>query len=125
MNLVNDPSFAARDLSFIRRGNLHPLVAADVRPRDPELRHAMLGMTEMSSVYLRGDHENELPEHQRGSFGRPVPGMETRIVDPDTGLDAEEGECWVRGQGVMQGYYGKERSEVFEPGGWLRIMPAR
>jgi acyl-CoA synthetase (AMP-forming)/AMP-acid ligase II len=120
MNLVSDPSFAARDLSFIRGGNLYPLVAADVRPADPELRYNLLGMTETASVCLIGDHERDLPEKHRGSFGRPVPGFEMRIVDPETGEEASEGELWVRGRPVMQGYYGKERRETFVPGGWYR-----
>ncbi len=31
----------------------------------------------------------------------------------------EEGELWVRGPGVMHGYYKKEREEVFDANGWL------
>ena len=58
---------------------------ADVRPADPELRHNMLGMTEAGSVCLASDDEGDQPEHRRGSFGRPVPGFEARIVDPETG----------------------------------------
>ncbi len=33
--------------------------------------------------------------------------------------DDEEGELWVRGYGLMHGYYKKERSEVFDDDGWL------
>jgi acyl-CoA synthetase (AMP-forming)/AMP-acid ligase II len=120
MNLVGDPSFAGRDLSFVRGGNLYPLLDAAVRPKDPELRHAMLGMTETGSVYLLGDHEDDVPESQRGSFGRPAPGMQTRLVDPDSGKDTTEGEMWVRGYAVMQGYYGQELRQVFTPDGWFR-----
>src|SRR5262249_41937848 len=72
------------------------------------------------SVYLLGDHEHDLPESQRGSFGRLAPGMDSRVVDAETGEAAEEGELWVRGHAVMQGYYGQERHKVFEPGGWFR-----
>jgi acyl-CoA synthetase (AMP-forming)/AMP-acid ligase II len=49
-------------------------------------------------------------------------GVETICVDPDTGAvkpDMEEGELWVRGHGVMHGYYKKEREEVFDENGWL------
>jgi acyl-CoA synthetase (AMP-forming)/AMP-acid ligase II len=45
-----------------------------------------------------------------------------RVVDPETGAavpDDEEGELWVRGYGLMHGYYKKERSEVFDDDGWL------
>jgi acyl-CoA synthetase (AMP-forming)/AMP-acid ligase II len=120
MNLANDPSFATRNLSCMRRGNLYPLLAAEARPADPELRHNMLGMTEAGSVCLMGDHEADLPERQRGSFGRPTPDFEARVVDLASGEDAAEGELWIRGPALMQGYYGLERSETFAPGGWYR-----
>lgn len=117
--LARDPSFAARDLSFLRRGNLYPIMPPDARPADPELRYNMLGMTELGSVVLLGRHEDDLPEHKRGSFGSPVDGVETRIVDPETGQDAEAGEMWARGPNVMQGYYGRERHECFDAEGWF------
>jgi acyl-CoA synthetase (AMP-forming)/AMP-acid ligase II len=49
-------------------------------------------------------------------------GVERKIVDPVTGLDlpdGEEGELYIRGYGVTQGYYKKEREEVFDADGWL------
>jgi acyl-CoA synthetase (AMP-forming)/AMP-acid ligase II len=50
-------------------------------------------------------------------------GSERKAVDPDKGghplPDLEEGELWVRGHGLMQGYYKKEREEVFDEDGWL------
>jgi acyl-CoA synthetase (AMP-forming)/AMP-acid ligase II len=122
-HLVKDPTFAARDFSSIRRGNLYPIMPDDVRPADPELRHNMLGMTETGSVCLMSEDERDLPEHQRGSFGRPVPGLETRVVDPDSGRDCgigEVGELWLRGPMLMEGYFGRERHEVFTADGWFR-----
>ena len=74
-HLAKDPSFPGRDLGSIRRGNLWPIMPADVRAGDPELRHNMLGMTEAGSVCLASDDETDQPEHRRGSFGRPVPGL--------------------------------------------------
>ena len=122
-HLAKDPTFPRRDLSSIRRGNLWPIMPDDVRPADPELRHNMLGMTETGSVCLATDDESDQPEHRRGSFGRPVPGFEARIVDPDTGADCETGqvgELWFRGPFLMEGYYGRERHETFTPDGWYR-----
>jgi acyl-CoA synthetase (AMP-forming)/AMP-acid ligase II len=122
-HLPRDPSFARRDLSSIRRGNLYPILPDGVRPKDPGLRHGMLGMTETGSVCLVSADEAELPEHQRGSFGRPAPGFEARIVDPDTDRPCpvgDTGELWLRGAFLMEGYYGRERSEVFRPDGWFR-----
>ncbi len=74
--LVADPTFASRDFSSVRSGNLYAIMPEDVRPRDPELRHNMLGMTEAGSVCLMDPDESDQPEHRRGSFGRPVPELE-------------------------------------------------
>jgi acyl-coenzyme A synthetase/AMP-(fatty) acid ligase len=120
-HVAKDPSFAQRDLRSIRRGNLWPIMPAAVRPVDPELRHNMLGMTEAGSVCLASDDERDQPEHRRGSFGRPVPGFEAKIVDPDSGTECDTGmvgELWLRGPFLMEGYYGRERHETFTPDGW-------
>lgn len=110
-HLPDDPTFPDRDLSSIRRGNLWPIMPADVRPADPELRHAMLGMTEAGSVCLASEDESDQPEHRRGSFGRPVPGLEAKVLPPD-------GELCFRGPFMMEGYEGRERHETFDADGW-------
>jgi acyl-CoA synthetase (AMP-forming)/AMP-acid ligase II len=49
-------------------------------------------------------------------------GVERKIADPSTGEplgEREEGELLIRGYGVTQGYYKKEREEVFDADGWL------
>ncbi|MBV9089580.1 MAG: acyl--CoA ligase [Mycobacteriaceae bacterium] len=118
-HLARHPSFARRDLSSLRRGNLYPIMAPDVRPADPELRHNMLGMTEAGSVLLISGDEGDQPESRRGSFGKPAPGFETRIIDPDTGRPVETGELCIRGPYVMQRYYGHSREECFDADGWF------
>jgi acyl-CoA synthetase (AMP-forming)/AMP-acid ligase II len=94
---------------------------ADSRPADPELRHNMLGMTEAGSVCLVSDDEGDQPEHRRGSFGRPAPEFEAKIVAADSGLPCaagEVGELCFRGPLLMEGYYGRERHETFDADGW-------
>jgi acyl-CoA synthetase (AMP-forming)/AMP-acid ligase II len=121
--LVAHPSFASRDFSSIRSGNLHPLLPEAIRPKDVELRHNMLGTTETGSVCLMSSDETDQPEHRRGSFGQPVPGLTPRVVDPDTREDVPVGtigELWFRGPSLMEGYYGRERGEIFTPDGWYR-----
>jgi acyl-CoA synthetase (AMP-forming)/AMP-acid ligase II len=120
-HLPNHPSFAERDLSSIRRGNLWPILPPSAQPPDPELRHNMLGMTEAGSVCLLSDDERDQPERRRGSFGRPAPGFEAAIVDPDTGSRCgigEVGELRIRGPFLMEGYYRRERHDTFTPDGW-------
>jgi acyl-CoA synthetase (AMP-forming)/AMP-acid ligase II len=109
-HLARHESFPHRDLSSMRRGNLYPIMAADVRPADPELRHNMLGLTEAGSVLLLSGDESDQPEHRRGSFGKPAPGFETKIVD---------GELCIRGRYLMQGYYKRSREECFDADGWF------
>lgn len=122
-HLRDDPTFATRDLSSIRRGNLWPIMPSDVVPADVELRHSMLGMTETGSVCLVSEDESDLPEAQRGSYGRPAPGFDAQIVDLDTGglcPVGTVGELWLRGPFLMEGYYGRERADTFTPDGWYR-----
>ncbi len=109
-HLAGHPSLPDRDLSSMRRGNLYPIMAPEVRPADPELRHNMLGMTEAGSVVTISEDESDQPEHRRGSFGKPAPGFETKIVD---------GELCIRGPFVMQRYYKRSREECFDADGWF------
>src|SRR6201985_3009164 len=121
-HLARHPSFGSRDLSSMRRGNLYPIMAPEVRPADPELRHNMLGLTEAGSVILISGDDSDQPEHRRGSFGKPAPGVETKIVDPDTGALAEDGtlgELCIRGPCLMQRYYKRSREECFDADGWF------
>lgn len=121
-HLARHPSFAGRNLSSMRRGNLYPIMAAEVRPADPELRHNMLGLTEAGSVVLISADDTDQPERRRGSFGKPAPGLEAKIVDPDTEMPVEDGalgELCIRGPCVMQRYYRRSREECFDADGWL------
>ncbi|HLL35364.1 MAG TPA: SDR family NAD(P)-dependent oxidoreductase, partial [Streptomyces sp.] len=59
-----------------------------------------------------------------GSCGLPVPGLDVRLVDPETGEDVpvgEEGEVWVKGASVMVGYHNQPEAtaEAFRDG-WFR-----
>ncbi len=122
-SLIAHPSFATRDFSSIRSGNLYPLSPEGVRPADPELRHNMLGMTETGSVCLMSPDDSDQPERRRGSFGCPVPGLDARVVDPDTLEDVPNGvlgELWFRGPALMEGYDGVEHCDVFTADEWYR-----
>ena len=121
--LVEHPTFAGRDLSSIRGGSFDDLLPTHLRVSDPARRATSLGMTESLGPHSIEPLHVELPEGKEGSFGRSVPGIEHRIVDPDTGaelLAGETGEIWIRGYSLMLGLLGRDRAEVFEPGGWYR-----
>ncbi len=121
-HLADHPNFAGRDLSSMRRGNLYPIMPPGARPADPELRHNMLGMTEGGSVVLISGDETDQPESRRGSFGKPAPGFQTMIIDPDTAEAVgigQVGELCIRGPYVMQRYYKRSREECFDADGWF------
>ena len=79
------------------------------------------GLTETSPVthVTRPDGEN-----RPGSIGQSLPGTECRLVDPETGDDAaegERGELWIRGPQVMAGYLNNEEATAatIDADGWL------
>jgi long-chain acyl-CoA synthetase len=59
-----------------------------------------------------------------GSVGRPLPGVELRIVDDngEEALQGDPGEIWVRGPNVFAGYWRdpEATAEVLTADGWLR-----
>ena len=87
------------------------------------------GCTELSpvvSVNLPDLDEANIHQTTRkfGSIGMPVPGVVTRIVDPDTLEDlpvGESGLLLIKGPNVMKGYLGRDdlTAEAFE-GEWYK-----
>ncbi len=125
--MMEHPSFPERDLSSVRSGNLYEILPPELRPKDPELRSNSLGMTETCGPHTIDRMDVDRPESLRGSFGRSVPGLEHKIVDPDTGetLDAGcEGEVCARGYSLMQGLHKVEREDVFDRDGFYHTGDA-
>lgn len=82
------------------------------------------GMTETAGVFALSDPD-ESRQSRNTTQGRVSPGMDIRIVDPESGLDQPPdmmGEIWVRGFSVMDGYYGdrEKTAAVLSTDGWLR-----
>ena len=101
-------------------------------PLDPDLKrraeaalgtylHNGLGMTEAAptiSVTRPGDNFDDI------SCGPIIPGTDARIVDPETKerlADSAVGELWIKGPGVMLGYYRNPEATaaVIDDEGWL------
>ena len=58
------------------------------------------------------------------TVGRPLPGVEVKLIDPADGRvlgDNEQGELCARGHVVMLGYYGNEEAtaKAIDTEGWL------
>ena len=79
-------------------------------------------MTEASPV----THCNPVNgERRAGSIGLPLPDVEAKVMDYERLVEVpigEDGELWVRGPQVMQGYRGKpeETAKTITADGWLR-----
>jgi acyl-CoA synthetase (AMP-forming)/AMP-acid ligase II len=117
--LANHPSFTSRDLSSVIGGTVPEAIAPELRGKN-QITNA-LGMSETMGPHTGFTHG--FSEDMAASFGPPAPGMEHRIVDVETRApvaDGAEGELEVRGDTLMLGYVGKERSETFTPDGWFR-----
>jgi malonyl-CoA/methylmalonyl-CoA synthetase len=64
-------------------------------------------------------------DRRLGSVGQPLPGVEARIVDPESGKrlpDGEIGELEIRGPNVFKGYWKQPQktAESFTADGWFR-----
>jgi len=78
------------------------------------------GMSETGMNFSNPVHGRRKP----GSIGRPLPGLEVRIVDPATHLDVAPGsvgELWLKSPAITPGYFRKpvETEATFE-GGWFK-----
>ncbi len=101
-------------------------------PLDPDLKrraeaaldsplHNGLGMTEAAPTIAVTRAADPLDDV---SCGPLIPGTEARIVDPATKArlaDTDTGELWIRGPGIMLGYYRDEAATkaVIDDEGWL------
>ena len=76
-------------------------------------------MTETTGTISMCRHDDP-PEVVAHTVGRPLPGVEVRVVDDD-GLDVPAGELLARGFNVMQGYFDDEAATgAAIVDGWLR-----
>ena len=121
--LADHPSWRERDLSSIRSGAATALPApGDRQPPGP--RATSLGMSETLGPHTF-EEDVPLPPDKEGSFGRPVPGVEHRVVDPETLDDVPPG----RGRrGLGAGLFGDARPAQARAGRHLhrgRLVPHR
>ena len=124
--LVDHPTFAERDLSSIRAGNVTALLPQDQQVEAEVPKANSLGMTETLGPHTFFPKVPLTPETE-GSFGMSVPGVEHKVVDPVTLEDlpvGQTGELWLRGYSLMVGLNKRERDEVFTPDGWYRTGDA-
>jgi fatty-acyl-CoA synthase len=81
------------------------------------------GQTEMAPLMTQTCTDDSL-ELRVGTVGRPLPGVEVKVVDAETGQDlgdGQAGEMCGRGHGVMIGYYNmpEKTAEAIDADGWV------
>lgn len=116
------PDRPSRDLSSLRTGLSigTPGEMALIERLGVERILQVYGLTEAYGNSAVCDYDDP-KEVRHMTCGRPLPGQEFRLVDPETGLDGERGEIWLRGRN-MPGYYNDpERDrEIFTADGWMK-----
>lgn len=129
LDLINHPRFPQTDLSRIRLMNSNlavvpPAVKEAVTKAMPNaVQVGSYGMTETAGTVCTGALDD--PEELRTTrLGRPLPGLEVRIVDPETGADVptgDRGEILVRGYSTLECYYRDEEKTraSLDADGWF------
>jgi acyl-CoA synthetase (AMP-forming)/AMP-acid ligase II len=111
--LIYHPSFPKVDFTRVRLVNSNfavqpPGVAEPImKAMSNALQVGSFGMTEAAGTVCTGAWDE--PEKQRITrLGRPLPGLQLRIVNPETGADlatGQRGEVLVHGYALFECYY--------------------
>ena len=127
--MFNHSDFAKTDFSYMRTG----IMAGANCPADLMRRAAEeMNMKEIISVYGQTEASpgctmgevNEDIDHRVETVGSAFPGVECKIIDPETGKelpDGESGEFVARGFNIMKGYYKmpEATAQTIDADGWL------
>ncbi|MEO1275483.1 MAG: malonyl-CoA synthase [Pseudomonadota bacterium] len=100
-----------------------PLLAETHRQWEARTGHAILeryGMTEASMI-TSNPYEGA---RRAGTVGHPLPGVEIKVTDPETGEVLPQGEIGViqaKGPNIFKGYWGmpEKTKEELSPEGWF------
>ena len=127
--LIYHPNFASTNLSRVRLMNSNfavqpPGVAEPIMAAMPQaLQVGSFGMTETAGTVCTGSPLD--PEQLRITrLGKPLPGLELRIVNNETGEDVPtglRGEVLVRGYSTLEGYYKdpEKTAQALDRHGWF------
>ena len=127
--LIYHPDFAKTDLSRVRLMNSNfavqpPGVAEPIMAAMPQaLQVGTFGMTETAGTVCTGSPQ-ESENSRITRLGRPLPGLELRIVNYETGEEVPtgmRGEILVRGYNTLEGYYKdpEKTSQAIDREGWF------
>jgi fatty-acyl-CoA synthase len=123
------PDFASYDLSSLRTGIMagSPCPVEVMKRVVDEMSMAEVticyGMTETSPVSTQTGADDDL-DRRTSTVGRTHPHLESKVVDPETGLTVPRGtpgELCTRGYSVMLGYWDapEKTAEVIDAARWM------
>jgi acyl-CoA synthetase (AMP-forming)/AMP-acid ligase II len=118
--LARHPGAVSVDLSALRPGSLEALLPPELRSH-PGARATLFGMTEAFGPYCGYPADTDMPHAAWGSCGKPFPGMQVRVVDPDSGEPVTAGSVGmiqIRGPHTLRGIYRRTREELFTSDGF-------
>ena len=118
--LARHPRRTDVDLSSLRPGSLEALLPPEQRAQ-PGARAKLFGMTEAFGPYCGYPADTDMPPAACGSCGKPFPGMEVRIVDPDEDNPVSAGTVGmiqIRGPHTLRGICRRSREDVFTADGF-------
>ncbi len=127
-DLIHHPDFEDTDLSHVRLMNSNfavqpPGIAEAMQKAMPNtVQVGTFGMTETAGTVCTSELSATL-EQRTTRLGTPLPGMEVRIVNAETGEDLgtdERGEILVRGYSLFEYYYKdpEKTAEAKDADGW-------
>ena len=118
--LARHPDRVRTDLSALRPGSLEALLATEYRSQ-PGSRATLFGMTEAFGPYCGYPADTDMPRSAWGSCGKPFPGMEVRITDPESGQTVCAGSIGmiqIRGPHTLRGICRRRREDLFTVDGF-------
>ncbi len=129
ISLLEHPDFTKTDFSYMRTGIMAgspcPIsVMKDVLGKmNMNQITIVYGQTEASPGCTMSSADDPI-DVRVSTVGRPLPEIECRIVNPETGEDCADevtGEFVVRGYNIMKGYYKMPlaTASAIDQGGWL------
>jgi fatty-acyl-CoA synthase len=118
--LVHHPTFDRRRLRVRKGPGANAKWASILLPPDHQAVGTW-GMTETGPMASCSRWDEPL-ERRSGAHGHAMPGLELRIVDPETNRSLPrdaEGELAVRGTSLMRTYYKRSAAECFDAEGFF------
>lgn len=129
ISMLDHPDFDKYDFSTLRTG----IMAGSPCPIE-FMKRAMsdMNMSEITITYGQTESSPAITmttttdplEVRVATVGKKIPGVEAKIVDPETGEDAPynvQGEIVARGYNIMKGYYKmpEATAQAIDKDGWL------